>query len=196
MKNKIYFCAAFVLGAGAGGFGVWYYAKKKYAEIAQEEIDSVKEVFSKKTTELHDKEIVLNIAENMKGSSNVKPSIVEAAAILRQQEYVDKEKDTIPDNAPYVIAPEEFMEKEDYDHVTLTYYADRVLTDENDERIEDVEGTIGSESLNHFGEYEDDSVFVRNDARRIEYEILLDERTYTEVARSMPRPMGMYDDKE
>lgn len=189
MNNKIYICVAFVLGAIAGGSGAWYYAKKRYEEIAQEEIDSVKEVFSRKTAELHDKEITLNIAENMKGSSNVKPSIAEAAAILHKEGYANEEEDTVADNAPYVIAPEQFMEKEDYDHVTLTYYADQVLADENDEMIEDVEGTVGFESLNHFGEYEDDSVFVRNDARKIEYEILLDERTYADVAKSMPRPM-------
>lgn len=189
MNNKIYICVAFVLGAVAGGSGAWYYAKKKYEEIAQEEIDSVKEVFLRKTAELHDKEITLTIAENLKGSSNMKPSIAEAVAILHKEGYISEEEDAVADNTPYVIAPEQFMEKEDYDHVTLTYYADQVLTDENDEMIEDVEGTVGFESLNHFGEYEDDSVFVRNDARKIEYEILLDERTYADVAKSKPRPM-------
>ena len=64
-----------------------------------------------------------------------------------------------------------------------------MLTDENDEIIEDVEETVGFESLNHFGEYEDDSVFVRNDARKCDYEILLDQRTYSEVAKGRPHQM-------
>lgn len=48
---------------------------------------------------------------------------------------------------------------------------------------------LGIDSLNHFGEYEDDSVFVRNDARKCDYEILLDQRTYSEVAEDMPIQM-------
>ena len=38
---------------------------------------------------------------------------------------------------------------------------------------------VGMESLTHFGEYEDDSVFVRNDRLKCDYEILMDERTYS-----------------
>ena len=55
--------------------------------------------------------------------------------------------------------------------------------------IEDVESMIGFESLSHFGEYEDDSVFVRNDARKCDYEILQDQRLYSDVIKEMPHPM-------
>ena len=34
---------------------------------------------------------------------------------------------------PYVISPEEFGEVEEYEKISLTYYADEVLADENDE---------------------------------------------------------------
>ena len=36
----------FVVGAAAGSAATWLYAKKYYERIAQEEIDSVKAVFS------------------------------------------------------------------------------------------------------------------------------------------------------
>ena len=78
---------------------------------------------------------------------------------------------------------------EEHEQISLTYYADGVLADENDEVIEDVEDAVGIDSLNHFGEYEDDSVFVRNDARKCDYEILLDQRTYSEVVEDMPHQM-------
>ena len=68
-----------------------------------------------------------------------------------------------------------------YTTETLTYYADHVLTDDFDNPIEDVEAMVGEESLNHFGEYEEDAVYVRNERHKIDYEILLDERKYTEV---------------
>ena len=44
--------------------------------------------------------------------------------------------------------------------------------------VDDIEETVGIDSLTHFGEYEDDSVFVRNDERKCDYEILLDDRDY------------------
>lgn len=92
-------------------------------------------------------------------------------------------------NKPYVISPEEFGEGEEYEKISLTYYADQVLADENDELVEDVEGAVGFESLTHFGEYEDDSVFVRNDRLKCDYEILLDQRTYSDVVKTRPHQM-------
>lgn len=86
---------------------------------------------------------------------------------------------------PYIISPEEFGENPYYDTISLTYYSDKVLTDEDDIEIEDVDGLIGEDSLNHFGEYEDDSVFVRNDELQTDYEILLDERAYYDINHQM-----------
>ena len=87
---------------------------------------------------------------------------------------------------PYVISPEEFDTKDGYKTVSLSYYADGVLADDYDEVVEDVEKMVGKESLNHFGEYEDDSVFVRNDRMRTDFEILRDLRNYSDVVGEMP----------
>ena len=63
----------------------------------------------------------------------------------------------------------------------MTDYADGVLTDDWDHPIEDVEGLVGVESLTHFGEYEEDSVYVRNDRYKTDYEILKDLRNFSEI---------------
>lgn len=196
MSNKSVFLLAFIMGAAAGSVGTWYCVRKKYEELAQEEIDSVKEVFSKREQELKGEAVSKNIAESIKAEDKEKPSIKEYAAILQKQGYTDyshmeeEEKEeavTMQSDKPYVIPPEQFGDNEDYEQISLTYYADQILADENDEIVEDVEETVGFESLNHFGEFEDDSVFVRNDMRKCDYEILLDERTYSEAAVHMPR---------
>jgi len=88
-----------------------------------------------------------------------------------------------------VISPDSFGEMDDYNRISLTYYADGVLADEDDEVVDDVDATVGSDALNHFGEYEDDSVFVRNDSRKCDYEILLDTRNYADVVKKKPRVM-------
>ena len=90
---------------------------------------------------------------------------------------------------PYVISPEEFGEFEDYERISLSYYADQVLADEDDEKVDDVDNVVGLESLTHFGEFEDDSVFVRNDRLKCDYEILLDQRTYSDVMKQRPHQM-------
>ena len=46
--------------------------------------------------------------------------------------------------------------------------------------MNNVEDIIG-DALSHFGEYEEDAVYVRNEQLRAEYEILKDLRTYAEV---------------
>ena len=48
MNNKTVFVLAFIIGTATGVAGTYNYVKKKYEQIAQEEIDSVKEIFSRK----------------------------------------------------------------------------------------------------------------------------------------------------
>ena len=48
MSSKVIFCSGFVCGAMVGAIGIWKYVENKYERIAQEEIDSVKNVYSKK----------------------------------------------------------------------------------------------------------------------------------------------------
>ena len=165
----------FVFGAAAGSVPTWYLTKKKYEKIAQEEIDSVKKtrraeikfVDDTSITPKEEKEYsdIVNNQGYLKytGSSNNKGK---DKTVIEQSER------------PYVISPDEVGELEDYETVSLTYYADEVLADEQDHMIEDLEGTVGEESLSHFGEYEDDSVYVRNDRLKCDFEILRDERFF------------------
>ena len=145
---------------------------------------------------MKDETVKRNVAEGIKDSDRPKPDLKEYAEQLKKNGYTrysdlsaDDEGVSDKQTKPYVIPPEQFGDDEEYEQISLTYYADGVLADENDEVIEDVEDAVGIDSLNHFGEYEDDSVFVRNDARKCDYEILLDQRTYSEVAEDMPHQM-------
>jgi len=203
MNNKITSFMMFIFGAAVGSVVTWQYIKKKYERIAQEEIDSVKETFSKLEVKSKDNESEKNnnvrtIVERAKD----KPSVVEYAAKLRKQGYINysdtdslsedsnaSEKEVDEDminDKPYVISPDEFGEFYDYEKISLTYYADQVLADDDDELVDDIEETVGFESLNAFGEYEDDSVFVRNDRLKCDYEILLDQRKYSDVIKRKP----------
>lgn len=178
---------AYILGAASGAAVTWFLTKTKYEKLIDEEIQSVKEVYSKNAEKEYkptDEEI--EVYENEAATYNTADSSTEE----NDSEDIVKneiEPPAIGVEKPYVISPDEFGEFEEYEQVSLTYYEDQVLADDCDNLIEDVDGMIGVESLTHFGEYEDDSVFVRNDARLCDYEILKDLRTYAEALKSKPR---------
>jgi hypothetical protein len=200
MMNKgfsvIFFAAGFVTGAVVAVRIV----KDKYEKIAQEEIDSVKEAFAaRETTVSNSKPTNLEKAEY----SNEKPSLVEYAAKLRDNKYVNYSKSPEIESAaeepeeveeqvptkgkrPYVISPDEFGDIDEYRQISLTYYADSVLADENDEMVEYPDKIVGLDSLKTFGRYEEDAAYVRNDRLRSDYEILADERKYTDVVATLP----------
>lgn len=174
MTNNIKCTLAFTVGAAIGAAITWGYLKTKYEQFAQREIEDVKEYYRNKRqsrTNYSNEEADIEIekaqyeafaSEYSSDSSSVK---------------VEDDKD------PYVITPEELGDIDDYDTTTLWYYADGVLVDLDDEIVEDVVGTVGKDFESHFGEYEDDSVCVRNDTHKCDYEILRDSRRYSDVKR-------------
>lgn len=167
--NKL---AIFVTGIVLGSAITWNYAKTKYTKIADEEIASVKAAFkSEKSNEDSDICKEKNDIEKME-------ELAIANRYVTHDKVIKKEETDM--NEPYVISPDDFDEN-GYEIVSLTYYADDVLTDEHDNVIRNRDKLIGKGSLTKFGEYEEDSVFVRDDERKIDYEILADTRNYHDL---------------
>lgn len=179
MNNVFTNIAMLTIGAAVGSLVTWKLLKTKYEKIAKEEIDSVKEVFSRRKTETEN-EKEAEVEEN-ESKDSPESDESEYNEIIKNNRYSNREKEYIVKKGPRVIRPDEFGEIDEYETLSLCYYADKVLTDFDDNIIDDVEETVGVDSLTRFGEYEDDSVFVRNDERKIDYEILLDERNYKDV---------------
>lgn len=194
MRNTLTNLIAFAAGAAIGSAVTWKLVKTKYERIAQEEIDSVKEVF-------------LNRRASTSEEDTIEEKFVEATPVVKQVDivaYANKLKDmgytnyggngkTAPETekmAPYVIKPEQFGDEMDHETISLNYYADGVLANDWDEVIVDVAGTVGLDSLNHFGEYENDTVFVRNDELKRDYEIMRDTRKFVDVVGNSPHQAG------
>ena len=95
-------------------------------------------------------------------------------------------------NGPYVITPEDFASSPPgYNCCPLDYYKDGVLADGWGVQM-DIEETIGEEALDHFGEYVDDVVYVRNERLELDYEVTRDPRTYKEAERAYSDPNSQY----
>lgn len=192
----------FAAGALVGSLCTWSYTKKYYEKIANDEIESMKEWLARRVEEQDEKAEEQSSEPAEKPTSpSMKPNLMEYAAMVKDLGYTDysrrteepeketKEDEEVDDmDRPHVIEPEEFGEC-DYEEVSLTYYADGVLTDEQDNPIEDVDSMVGEDYAEHFGEYEDDSVFVRNDRMQTDFEILADQRNYSDLDKNKSYPM-------
>lgn len=192
MNDKLSSVIIFCGGVFIGGFLTWDFFKTKYEKIADEEIASVKETFEHREPRL-DKNY--KVEEALKGNDeyiNVSPGVAERIIkIIDSNGYrnysntaieTDKKGGTadMELKQPYVITPEQYEDNVDYTKVSLTWYNDEVLEDDWG-NVLDPDDVIGSEALKTFGQYEKDSVFVRDDDEQIDYEILLDTSSYKET---------------
>ena len=191
----------FVIGAAIGAGVTWKLTKIKYKAIADEEIASVKkayhtanEINSSNTVTSNEVVKANDVEEKVKCAVSKeeleKQEIVskEYANIVTESGYSGKKLKTDEDYPrPYVISPDEFAGDYEFDTVDVTYFADGVLCDENDVPLEDIENTIGNDAVRHFGEYENDAVYVRNERLKCDYEILRDERKYADLKRNRPK---------
>ena len=192
MNNKTASIFMFALGAVIGSLATWKYTKTKYERIAQEEIDSVKEVFRKQTntveqhteeeceeeTEIEEEDPVDEEYRDYRSIADRYNTAIESD-VKNEQKGGGK---TMNDK-PYVISPDDFGELDGYETSSLTYYADGVLEDDYYVVIEEdaVDDMVGIESLEHFGDYENDTVFVRNEKLKTDFEIQRDLRKYSEI---------------
>lgn len=188
----------FVLGWAAGGTAVYLYLNKRYEERLAKDLASRDRSFKKKVVQAWEntptptEEYPMGYPdlEGARCESDVlndQIDIMAYAQKLRGFNYTGKntpiasDKDEADVDKPYIISPDEYGEDHSYEQVELTYYADGVLAYDNDDIMENADERIGLSSLNHFGEYEEDSVYVRNEILRCEYQICRDERTYSDV---------------
>lgn len=194
MNNLFRESLFFISGAAIASFITYKVVEKKFKDIADEEIASVKEMMKPKLERLNqleqEKKSEIILEEKMITDENELTRLVDKAnaanpygKLVTDLGYAnnkEEEKESMGNYNIEVIPPEDFGEY-GYKCESLTYYADKVLTYDDDEKITDIEKIIGPSALNTFGEYEDDSVFVRNHDSKIDYEILLDNRRYSDV---------------
>lgn len=181
----------FLAGAGVGAGATWYFVKKHYEKVADEEIKDVvtrfkayKETLQKEYESVPDE----NPNPNYEGNSrrnNVAQMERPISSDFNEElsnGIIDDPKGKNEGVAPYVISEEEFGEMEDYDQKTLFwYYRDNILATDEDLEVEDKFTTIGDA----LEEFEKDRylerVLVRNEQDETDYEILVSEKHFYEV---------------
>lgn len=164
----------FLAGVAVGAVGAYAALSKKFAINAEAE-ESFQE---KRETARSERES--EAAAKAKADQN-KADILTFAKKIQEEGYKTEEKDTPKNPEPYVIPPEEFGEIDNYERISLTFFKDGFLC-EGEDPIDNVKEVVG-DALDHFGEYEEDSVYVRNDLKKCDYEILMDLRNFSDIVR-------------
>lgn len=209
MNKSIFGVIGFVLGAAAGSLVTWKLIEKKYMDMADDEIRSVKEMYLSRSmadknhsikaenkpedlvadetrsfNEEELKRIVDLVTPYTPDSTDDKPDYTAYSQAKEKHNVFDGAMPAEPEvkkDEPYIIDPTEYGEFSEYEQIELTYYKDGVICENDTDMIDpyDILGDI--DVADHFGEYENDRVFVRDDKRQVDYEILRDERTFMEV---------------
>ena len=209
MNRRLVSALIFVAGAAAGSVTTYFAVKTKIQKSADEKFEeaiseyknsrgyhSPKPVEKKgtknsliKEEKTNDEDIYKEVASRY-GYSEKGKDYTKCADQKNEEEDSDddceacrihyNDEDYPEHERPYVITPDEFGE--DYDTESYMYYEDGIVADDNDNIIDDVEGTIGFECLGRIGEYETGCIHVRNDVLKKDYEVLKSLRRYSEVA--------------
>ena len=186
MTTEIKTLIAFAIGVACGFFTASHICNQKKDEEIQELRDFYKSKYEPEEAceEKPETEEVLEY-------SNLKPDISEYSKIIKNKNYTTYSKTTepAPENPfkdPYVIDAENFGQEYGYDTISVTYYKDGVLADFQDDEVEDLEATIGSDVVNQLEKSEEDVIYVRNERLKVDYEVIRDERTYLETVGEPP----------
>lgn len=199
-----------------GGLVIGYlWARKrletKYSQLAEEEIDGMREHFQSKLMVAEGKPALATVVNNLgyvpPPEERPDPEIEERLAqeglnpgVPVQPELRNVFENQVEDNwdmaaeiaarapeQPYVIHVDERHETE-YDESTLTYYAaDDVLCDEQDKVIDNRELVVGDGNLDKFGHGSNDPniVYVRNDQLCVEVEVVKSDNSYAEEVHGL-----------
>lgn len=185
----------FAAGALAGAAVAARVVRDKYQQEAEEEIAEMRDYYRelRKNAKTPDEDKMLEEDENSKeekeekeeDSKNEYDEIVKNYTNYTQyndtetKENKKEEKEERTNYEPFIIDVEEFGEDPTYDTATLTYYKDKVLTNDLDDVID--YSVAGEENLKIFDEHPDcKAIYVRDDIYMVDYEILRDPYQYDE----------------
>ncbi len=188
--NKVFI---FTLGAVCGSLLTWKYVERKYKKIADEEIESVVQRFNEREKAISDKSLdeneivngirVVEAPTKVTVTQEEKFDYAKKVTDLGYHKYDEEYQITVAPGQeevePYIIPPERFGEVEVYETDHWTYYSDFTMIDGAGDIVSEPESIIG-DALEHFGEYDDNAVYVRNENTSCDYEILRVDETFKE----------------
>ena len=161
----------FATGFLGGSVSAYFALKRRFDILMDEEIQSVKEAYEK-----------FNETENKDSDDESKN--------LRQvhEEENQKYEQNLPKEQkfeePYLIPPNEFNEIYGYETASLTLYSDGTIATDDLEVVDDPDELLGEENLQQLRDGEADCIYIRNDSKYCDYEVLRDLSTFEDAVIS------------
>lgn len=193
----------FVSGLAVGAVGAWLITKHHYRQIADEEIESVKQSFKKLQEDAQKRADAAKNKPDMTAymemtKAKEEPEAPETKVINysgftsdnepEEQEVINRE-DLLPKpidakvdrTKPYLINRLPYStEDPDYTSITVVYYADGTYADSHGTEME-IEDYIGSALMGYIEETDKEELFIRNEELGVDIDIVKDARTYDEI---------------
>ena len=140
----------------------------------------------KRVNEIVSKNNINDTEETNDNSEDKKDNNEYTEYMEKSKEYDTTSDDTTSDDASaedvvshddesiYFISKDEYIHTGDHSTETLYYFNDNnILTDEDNNKIDDVYGYIGNCNLKKtFEKYGEDTLYIRNDDKYVDYEII------------------------
>ena len=168
----------FILGAVVGFGCSYYYFKNKFEDDKNKEIQDIREYYFNKyeKKEEKDEEDYDEVKDGKITAYKTDADAWKKFTDVLKENYninLDKEQTINSTDRPYVITRNEYAEFSDYEAIELHYYKNGVITDSDEELVDDdIYDRIGNDFMDYYGKYEQDTVFIRNDEKQIDYEIV------------------------
>ena len=193
-KEPLCFLGGLIVGGAIGVLGM----RRHCDEQVNKAYEESRSYYNKKLAELSAKnrnkpapvEIIKSVVkddtEPMVIQKNPDKTDYTAYSTITKEDPVDPVPlETNPEETeePFVlITDEDYMYDHNYDKITVVVYADGTLARDDNDDILDVDETIGvsvyNAALNSGNPY--DAIYVRNEDRQIDYEVVTNDKTYTE----------------
>ena len=186
----------FISGTVVGGLSAYFLTKKKYESIVEIELRDLRETYRRRTEELFGQdrydgpqsELVadqpfrerssLDIQREKSAANINKPPIRDYTKYYPSTDSDDIEiKEPVNyapvDKDPYVISPDQFGAEPGYSESHYTLHPNGCITDDDDgEEIDDIPEILGSNWDKRIGEYEANTVQIRNERLMMDIEIV------------------------
>lgn len=186
VKTILIFLSGLAVGGAAGVLAT----KRYFMEKAQTEIDETREYyrsqlrdFEEEMTAPHIPDLDLDDIPNKEEITEEKAPVGnDYKAIIDNLNNGKYSYDKAADG-PIIdsISPDEFADNLVYDKVTLTYFSDGTMINEEEDFVVDYARYVGDDIEKKFGEYEEDVAYIRNKNFGIDYEVLFDSRKFNET---------------
>lgn len=196
-----------VASFAVGGAAAWFYQKRQYEDLIQNEIDQFKADYAarmKPLVEARANEEAKTISESIIAREAYSPPVVDTGdgvevtaedikdaieSNVFNSDYPDipewdqeAEEDSRRNGKPFILSKHEYYEGVlGFTQMHLTFYEeDDVLADEEDQLVPDVEETVGQDNLQKFGYGSGDPriLYIRNETKQIDFEITRDKGSY------------------